>query len=33
MATLDRLTFGLLFEQEIGRGVARGDKIVVVIEF
>ena len=33
MATLDRLSFGLLVEQEIGRGVARDDKIVVVIEF
>jgi hypothetical protein len=33
MAALYRLTFGLLLEQEIDRGVARGDKIVVVTEF
>jgi hypothetical protein len=33
MAALNRLTVGLLLEREIGRGVARGDKKVVVIEF
>ena len=33
MAALNRLNFGLLFEQEIGRGVARGDINLVVIEF
>ena len=29
MAALDGLTFGLLLEQEIGRGVARGDKNII----
>ena len=33
MAALDKLNFGLLLEQEIGRGVARGDINLVVIEF